>query len=505
MVLVDITASSTEKLVRKIRGPGGAVVDNFPQFSPVRASVPLSRMEEIAGLADVKFIRPAYPVMFNNTDFEGVVTHRDDTARSTFFVDGSNAKVGVLSDSIDYLAQAQANGSLGLATVLPGQNGTGKGEGTAMLEIIHAMAPGAQLYFATAGNNGTEKQTATNLLNMRFTYGCDIIVDDFTGIYDSPFQEGPFGQAIDAVTTSGALYFSSSANSGNFDRGTSGTWEGDFLSGGSAGFTNGFFHNFGTAASPTNYNTITQSAQAAAYLYWSDPLDHATNDYDLYVLDSSESSIVQSSINVGDQGQEPAEALLNPVTTGQRLVIVLASGAPRFLHLDALRAHLALGTPGSTRGHNAIPNAICVAAVDTATAFPGPFTGGAANPVETFSSDGPRRMFFYPDGTPIMQGNFSSTGGAVYQKPDITAGEGVCQLERTIDRGVRLIPEIGNRLRGEWTVQKDGGRWLAELKRDTPAPSTAPGRATFTPPTRTASAPYVIRAWSRATPSAPPS
>ena len=34
-------------------------------------------------------------------------------------------------------------------------------------------------------------------------------------------------------------------------------------------------------------------------------------------------------------------------------------------------------------------------------------------------------MFYFPNGTPITPGNFSSTGGAVFQKPNITAADGV--------------------------------------------------------------------------------
>src|SRR5262249_37422847 len=55
----------------------------------------------------------------------------------------------------------------------------------------------------------------------------------------------------------------------------------------------------------------------------------------------------------------------------------------------------------------------------------GPFVGGATNPVETFSSDGPRQIFFNPDGTPITPGNFLAPGGLVLQKPDVTAADGV--------------------------------------------------------------------------------
>src|SRR5262249_23119248 len=69
-------------------------------------------------------------------------------------------------------------------------------------------------------------------------------------------------------------------------------------------------------------------------------------------------------------------------------------------------------------------NALCVAATRVGSP-PVPFVGGADNPVEKFSSDGPRHIFYKPDGTPITPGNFSSTGGSILQKPDITAADGV--------------------------------------------------------------------------------
>ena len=53
--------------------------------------------------------------------------------------------------------------------------------------------------------------------------------------------------------------------------------------------------------------------------------------------------------------------------------------------------------------------------------------GGAANPTEVFSSDGPRRIFYDPAGTPLTVGNFlfGTNGGTLLQKPDITAADGV--------------------------------------------------------------------------------
>src|SRR5207302_2812837 len=49
----------------------------------------------------------------------------------------------------------------------------------------------------------------------------------------------------------------------------------------------------------------------------------------------------------------------------------------------------------------------------------------SANRVETFSSDGPRRIFFTANGTAITPGNLSASGGQVLLKPDIAAADGV--------------------------------------------------------------------------------
>ena len=79
-------------------------------------------------------------------DTAGDIAHRANEARDFFGINGAGVKVGVLSDSVDFLDQVQAAGNLPEVTVLPGQSGLGEensGEGTAMLEIVHALAPGA--------------------------------------------------------------------------------------------------------------------------------------------------------------------------------------------------------------------------------------------------------------------------------------------------------------------------------------------------------------------------
>ena len=92
---------------------------------------------------------------------------------------------------------------------------------------------------------------------------------------------------------------------------------------------------------------------------------------------------------------------------------------------------LSIPTTGATTGHNAGQNTVSMAATFWNSAKTGtkPFTG-AANPTETFSSDGPRKIFYQPNGTPITPGNFlfGTNGGTTLQKPDLSAANGTTTL-----------------------------------------------------------------------------
>jgi uncharacterized repeat protein (TIGR01451 family) len=434
MILVDLDAEVTGAVLKHITESGGEIVVSVPRFRSVRARVPLETVEALAAHPDVKFVRPADRAMNNvgRLNSEGDITHNALPARQALGVDGAGIKVGVISDSVDYLANSQASGDLPFVTILTGQSGVpGTGEGTAMLEIVHDIAPGADLFYATAFNG--QASFAQNIINLRAA-GCDIIVDDVRYFAESPFQDGPIAQAVNQVTADGALYFSSAGNSGNQNDGTSGTWEGDFRDGGAAtggiGGKGGNVHSFGG----TNYNVMT-SPSIGVMLHWSDPAGKSTNDYDLYILDANGANVLGMSTTVQNGTQDPIEGLFGFVDQGYRIVVVKASAAaPRYLNIDTLRGQLAVSTPGEVKGHAVATNAFCVAAVDVATAFPNPFVGGIANPVESFSSDGPRRIFYHADGSPITPGSLLSTGGVVRLKPDIAAADGVQTTVPGFDR-----------------------------------------------------------------------
>ena len=446
-VVADVTARVTDELLAGLATLGIEVLSSDAEGGTMRVHLDIDQVEALAALPDVSFVQPqqqaqihqaAPNVVFTQTgqgsrSSQGDITHLAYAARAAFGATGSGIKIGVLSDGVTNLATSQASGDLGPVTVLPGQTGSGD-EGTAMLEIIHDLAPGAQLYFATAFTSITS--FANNIRALRAA-GCDIIVDDVAYFAETAFQDGQAAnvvsntnggvviQAVNDVTADGALYFSSAGNSGHLSAGTSGTWEGDFVDGGPApalgGLTSGNLHRFGSQ----NFTAIvTPAASAPTNLSWSDPLGGSANDYDLFRLNSTGTAVVASSTNIQSGTQDPYEQLSTPGAAGERIVIVKKNTAAiRFLHLGTNRGVLSIATVGETHGHPAAAAAFDVAATPAVGPFPQPFN--ATNVVETFSSDGPRRVFFAANGSPYTAGNSSSTGGVLRQKPDITAADGV--------------------------------------------------------------------------------
>jgi hypothetical protein len=432
-VSVDIKGDVTPALQSFIESQGGQVIVNLPDLHAMTAKVPLEKVEALAGRPEVKSIEATPPAMHNQStpklqNLEGDTAHAAAKARAQFNTNGAGVKVCVISDSVDFLADAIAKGSLGNVDVLPGAKGSGAGEGTAMLEIIHRIAPGATLGFATG--DGGPNVMALNIVKLADA-GCKIIVDDLSYANESPFQDGVIAQAVNTVSGRGVLYFSSAANSGNQINNQSGTWEGDFVADPvpiPIGDKIGHLHLF---APGINANVVTSPSEwGQADLFWNDPLGDSTgadpnrkrNEYDLYVVDA-QGNIVSSG-NTSMQGtQDPHQTVT--IEVGQKLWIFQAPGAePRFLHLDTNRGRLQVGTTGSTHGHNAsgAANAFTVASI-SAQSVTQPFGGGASIHVDDWSSDGPRRIFYTPAGTPITTGNLTHAGGLLLQKPDIAAAD----------------------------------------------------------------------------------
>ncbi len=447
-VIVDLDADLSPSLMTsRVLSTSKEVDGDVPQTAfashHLRTHVAAADLVELASSSDVHTVREASRAHTNvgAVTSQGYIAHTANKAVA-LGITGAGVNVGVLSDSASpaRVAALIASGDLpSNVTVLPGQAGEGEDEGTAMMEIVHDLAPGAHLFFATAFNS--EQSFADNIRTLRVKYHCDIIVDDISYFDEAVYQDGPVAQAVNDITADGGLYFSAAANSGNLTSGTSGTWDGDFRSAGSiAGI--GKVHNFHTAGPTEIFDTLTSIPSSGVWLHWSDPLGAAADDYDLYILDSTGTVIKGASAGTQDGTQDPLEYIYpsDPEVcasstpsgycpaVGDQVLVALHNGSVRAFHIDTERATLSIGTASATFGHNAGKNTFTLAATYWNSARTGvkPFTG-AANPIEPFSSDGPRKIFFNPDGTPITPGKFTyaSNGGTTLQKPDATAADGV--------------------------------------------------------------------------------
>jgi hypothetical protein len=175
----------------------------------VQGLLPVSVIEQVVALPFVRFIRlPDYG--FTNTgsvDTEGDVILKTEQVRSMLGVDGTGVRVGVISDGIygifatgcttcgpttatpspistgdlpSATGTRNANGTLTLASGgITAQSFSADGdleagaEGTALLEIVHDLAPGAQLFFANGGTS-MSFELAVDFLASRV----DVVVDD---------------------------------------------------------------------------------------------------------------------------------------------------------------------------------------------------------------------------------------------------------------------------------------------------------------------------------------
>ena len=92
----------------------------------------------------------------------------------------------------------------------------GTDEGRAIAQLVHDIAPGADLQFHTAFADIPDlgiANFAQGILDLRAA-GSDIIVDDVRYLAEPIFSDGVIAQAVDQVVEDGALYFSAAGNLG---------------------------------------------------------------------------------------------------------------------------------------------------------------------------------------------------------------------------------------------------------------------------------------------------
>jgi subtilisin family serine protease len=365
----------------------------------VQARVDPSVLDTLAGFTWVRAIRSVdrAVVRAGSVTTQGDAASRANVLR-TQGLDGNGVTVGVISDGIDSVRAAQATNDLP-DVVVPNdgrcQRGAGD-EGTALLEIVHDVAPGAKLLFSGPASS-LDMIDAVQCLTEA---GADVIVDDL-GFFGEPFfEDGPVAAAVDAAVKAGVSYHSSAGNEAGEHV------EEEFFP---AAGSNGQVHDFAAGGGDMFDGVIVPpGGTLTCILQWNDRFGAAADDYDLVLLDAN-LNLVAESIDPQVGAQDPIElvSVVNQTNTNQlaNVLVQRFAGAPRRLELFCLgAAAIEHGTAaGSIFGHAALSSVVAVGAVDVRD--PG------LNDVEAFSSHGPARVDF-----PTLQ---------IRAKPDLVAFDGV--------------------------------------------------------------------------------
>ncbi|MEW6145386.1 MAG: S8 family serine peptidase [Thermodesulfobacteriota bacterium] len=349
----------------------------------VQGWLPYGSIEQAAGLGFVSKITPpsyGYPREGSVTT-EGDAIMGSDEARETFGVDGSGIKVGVISDGIDSVAASRMTGDLP-NIIQVGDAGTGD-EGTAILEIVHDIAPGANLAF----HNGTTTLNFIEAIEFFTDIGADVIVDDIGFLSEPFFQDGSVAQAAAQAVANGIIYVSAAGNDSDAH------YQAVFVDTDPEDAETEL-HDYGLAAGEGSDVGMTielpANRSSVVVLQWSNPFGEASDDYDLFLVDPDTAEIISSSTDTQDGDDDPIEiaSISNegPGTGFYDIVINKFSGEDQTLEIffnlggDPLEFNV---PEDSVYGHPAAPGVIAVGAT---------FNGE----VDFFSSEGPSSIFFPP-------------------------------------------------------------------------------------------------------------
>ncbi|MDH5380305.1 MAG: S8 family serine peptidase, partial [Cyclobacteriaceae bacterium] len=447
-VLIDIISNEgqTNALLELLRSPQYGLIDEVDNgtgsliisgYFPIANLLSLNELPEL-----INHARPVYPAIGNSEGSiygvvrtKGDISMRADLARLGYDLSGKGIKVGVLSDSYNQVPgnKALANVSNHDLTdsvhVLKDSPFGGKDEGRAMLQIVHDIAPEAELAFRTGIISPGD---FANGIRELYADSCDIIVDDITYITEPFFQDGVVAQAVDFVASQGVSYFTSAGNFG------SKSYEGTFNAVTAPNGIVGHAHDYG--AGDVYQNITVGTGTYTIVLQWEDPnyslgqtQTGTQNDLDIYLTNDSGTALF--GFNRNNVGGDAIEVL--PFTVGEEsttnIMIVRAAG------MDAVKfKYIVFRGDGLVFNEHNSGNGTIVGQANAK----GAMTVGAV-----LYSNTPAFDYKVPEGSdPFTVASFSSRGGVLINgenrsKPDFIAPNGV---NTTVEMGVDVDYDLPN-------------------------------------------------------------
>ena len=453
-VTVTAVATKAGALLSDLRALG---LEQGTRAGPaVSGRLPIAALDDAAQLSSLRGMVPAYAqTHVGRVGSEADTAHHAFEGRAELQVDGSGQKVCALSDSYDRSATATTARDDIASGDLPGPgNPAGRttpvdvlddsesrsDEGRAMLQLIHDIAPGAELGFHTAFGGIAAFVQGIRDLAAPNKGDCDILVDDVRYNTEPFFQDGPVANVVDSVAAAGVAYVSAAGNDGQ------NAYQDGFRDSGRQGVLSNeaVAHDFASSGGTVDtLQRITIRPGGTFRIFtmqWTDPSSlvdgsrEADTDLDVALVNDT-LGVVARSARDSDALGLPVEGVLDYTNLGAvdanqdgaadstyHLVIEKAAGPSpdgvKYIHSGfnyEIEEHDPSGP--TLYGHPMAEGALAVAAA--------PFFNTAAyNPnvapavLEPFSSKGGIKVRFDETGIPIL-------APEAREKPDLTATDGV--------------------------------------------------------------------------------
>ena len=308
-----------------VAAQGGTVEATAGQLT--EALVPPGSITAVSTARGVQQVRAPYAAFALGIESEGIASVEAD-AWHTAGATGAGAKVAVIDLGFAGLAGRQAAGDLpaGLTTVdyCGGSLGAPQVHGTAVAEIVHEMAPDAQLY-AICVDSEVDLATASAYVKAAGI----TIVNHSVGWFNTSRGDGTGAAGTpDAIVASaradGILWVNAAGNAGQEH------WSGMY-----SDPDGDDFHNF-SGSDERNSIVLFPGEEVCGYLKW-DAWPTTRVDYDLHLVDDAGGQLVTISADDQQNGPlRPTEALCytNPYGAAHAFAFQInlwsAAIAPRF-------------------------------------------------------------------------------------------------------------------------------------------------------------------------------
>jgi len=318
-IQVEVVHDLTAQDMRDVIVHAGGVIEGEAAGITL-ASIPLVRLTGIEHHGGVRYVRP--PVRIGAPADTGrgpavapaaiapvagaEVTKTNAIAWQAAGQNGAGVKIGI----VDFFDQTIWNAAQNAGEV-PAPAGTfcrdagspcnvftvtpGVQHGTAVAEIVHEMAPDAQIFLAVAGTT-TDLQGAVDYFASQ---GVKIISRSLVDQYDGPGDgTGAIASVVNSAITQGMTWFNAAGNNANDGTGSGGYWRGSWADANNNGWLD--------FASGDEYLGFVCSYPLG--LRWSDWGANRT-DYDLYIYSSISPTRVLAHTSVNNQtaGAPPLE------------------------------------------------------------------------------------------------------------------------------------------------------------------------------------------------------